>query len=332
MADREKSNASPLVSTIIPARDAEAHLSRAINSALAQTYSPLEVIVIDDNSGDNTSGVAAQYAPPVKVIRLSRSLGPGGARNVGIGAARGTYLAFLDADDEWLPEKIEKQIAIIEEAPDMTFVSSEAALVSDVPGAPVLVNQCRRPVTGSAAWKVLLAYPFVSTPTVLARRDAVLCAGGFDPALPIAEDQDLWIRLARLGQIGFHRGVLARVHDTPESVTKRRAREGAIFTLRVIARHIEVARAELSSAEIREIYVERYASLGRNAYESGAIMLGVRLLLHSIRLGHPVMPVCRYLITTSGIGRLVKYGISPGLRVSRRNSKSVNGTSRKSKQ
>lgn len=302
----------PLVSAIIPARDAELHLSRAVESALAQTYAPLEVIVIDDGSRDTTYELAARYGERLHLIRLPRPLGPAGARNVGIEAASGTYVAFLDADDEWLPDKTARQVAVIESAADMTFVSCRAAFVSEAPGAPMLVNQSRTPVKGYDAWKVLLAYPFVSTPTVLARRDAVLRAGLFNPALPTAEDQDLWIRLARLGQIGYVEDVLARVHDTPGSLTKRRAPEGVVHALEMIDRHVKAAAGELTAAEIREIYAERSTSLGRNAYEAGETMLGMRLLLRSIRLGRPALPVLAYLLSASPLGRMAKHYLRPG--------------------
>lgn len=312
MVRREGVLQAPLVSAIIPARNAVAHLPRAIESALAQTYQPLEVIVIDDGSEDATHQIAAYYGDRLRLIRLSRPLGPGGARNVGIGAAHGTYVAFLDADDEWLPEKTERQVAVIESVPDMTFVFCRAALVSKAPGAPMLVNQDRAPVSGSNAWKVLLAYPLVSTPTVLVRRDTVLRAGSFDAKLPIAEDQDLWIRLARLGQIGYVEEVMARVHDTPGSLTKRFAHEGVVHTLEVVDRHIKAAAGELTTAEIREVYAERSASLGRNAYAAGQTMQGVRLLLRSVRLGRPALPVLTYLIAASPIGQMARHCLSAG--------------------
>ncbi len=314
---------APLVSAIIPARDAEPHLARAIDSALAQTYVPLEVIVIDDGSRDATHQIASRYGDRLRLIRLPRPLGPGGARNVGIEAARGPYVAFLDADDEWLPEKTARQVAVIQSAPGMTFVFCGAAFISGAPDAPMLVNQNRAPVSGSDAWKVLLAYPFVSTPTVLARREAVLRAGLFDPALPIAEDQDLWIRLARLGRIGYVEEVMTRVHDTPGSLSKRRANEGVVYALEMIDRHIKAAAGELTAAEIREIYAERSASLGRNAYEAGETILGMRLLLDSIRLGRPALPVLAYLLSASPLGRLAKYYLGAGHTPARRGDASA---------
>lgn len=312
MAERECTSAAPLVSAIIPARDAERYLARAIDSALAQTYASLEVIVVDDGSVDTTYEVAACYGERLRLIRLPRPVGPGAARNVGIEAARGTYVAFLDADDEWLPEKTARQVALIESAADLTFVFCGAVFISEASNAPMLVNQNRAPVSGPDAWKVLLAYPFVSTPTVLARREAVLRVGLFDPALPIAEDQDLWIRLARLGQIGYVEEVMARVHDTPGSLAKRLAHEGVVRALEVVDRHVKAAAGELTAAEIREIYAERSASLGRNAYEAGETMLGMRLLLRSIHLGRPTLPVLAYLLSASPLGRMATHRLRAG--------------------
>jgi hypothetical protein len=124
----------------------------------------------------------------------------------------------------------------------------------------------------------------------------------FDSTLPIAEDQDLWIRLARLGPIGFVQEVLARVHDTPGSVTKRLTTKGVTCAMELIERHVETAHADLSAAEIRGIYAERCASLGRNAYEAGDTLLGLRLLLRAIGFGAPTLSTTAYLLSAS-LGR-----------------------------
>jgi hypothetical protein len=296
----------PLVSVVIPARDAALHVGRAIRSALSQVGVVTEVLVIDDGSSDGTGEVAASFPQGVRLISLARSLGPGGARNVGIRAARGAYIAFLDADDEWLPEKTACQVAVMERSPELTFVYCRAALVSDDPDAPKLVNEGREPSSGGDAWKALLAYPFTSTSTVLARRDAIDRAGLFDPDLPIAEDQDLWIRLARLGPIGYVENVLARVYDTPCSLMKRHGRQGVIHAWSVVQRHLHAAAADLTDTEVRRISAVRSAGLGRNAYEAGAIWLALRFLVRSVRLGHPVLPMVTYLLASSSPGRAAK--------------------------
>src|SRR5437773_3781756 len=101
------------VSVVIPTYNYARYLPEAIDSALAQTHAPLEVIVVDDGSTDDTPRVLAVYGDRIRVIRQANR-GPGAARNTGIAAARGEYVGFLDADDVWLPRKLELQMARFE--------------------------------------------------------------------------------------------------------------------------------------------------------------------------------------------------------------------------
>ena len=109
--------AGPLVSCIVPVWNCESYLSDAIDSIIGQTYRPIEVIVVDDGSTDRTAEIIARYADRLRAIRQPNA-GPGAARNVGIGLARGSYIAFLDADDLWQPEKLERQVGCLESSPD----------------------------------------------------------------------------------------------------------------------------------------------------------------------------------------------------------------------
>src|SRR5437868_11083365 len=114
----------PLVSIVIPAYNAAATIRRAVDSALAQTYHPIEVIVIDDCSQDATSEIMSTYADErIRFLRLPYNHGAGGALNPGIAIAKGEYIAFLDADDEWLPEKLAIQIPVLERNPRATMVN-----------------------------------------------------------------------------------------------------------------------------------------------------------------------------------------------------------------
>ena len=100
-------------SVVIPAYNAAAFIGNAIESVLAQTCKPLEVIVVDDGSSDNTPAIVESYGDPVRLIRQTNS-GPGAARNHGVRLATGDFIGLLDADDTWLPDKIERQAELIE--------------------------------------------------------------------------------------------------------------------------------------------------------------------------------------------------------------------------
>ncbi len=104
----------PRISIIIPAYNRADVLPRAINSVLSQTFTDYEIIVVDDASTDETSAVARNFNGPVHVIRHEVNRGPAAARNTGIEATSGAYVAFLDSDDEWMPEKLGRQIGLLE--------------------------------------------------------------------------------------------------------------------------------------------------------------------------------------------------------------------------
>ena len=109
----------PTVSCIVPAYNAEEHLGEALESILAQTHPPFEVIVSDDGSTDGTAAVAEAYAPAVTLLRLPENRGQATARNFGVSTARGDLVAFLDADDLWHPEKLAAQVAHLEANPGL---------------------------------------------------------------------------------------------------------------------------------------------------------------------------------------------------------------------
>jgi glycosyltransferase involved in cell wall biosynthesis len=169
------------VSVIIPAYKAGAYLERAVLSALGQTHAPLEVLVVDDGSPDNTFEVASSFQKPVRALRKPNG-GPASARNLGASEAIGEWIAFLDADDIWLPAKLERQIALASPDTDVVHCLYSPRLhPKDV-------------VTFEDLWE----RNCIGTSTVLLRRAAFLRLGGFDEDRSIigVEDYNLWLRLA----------------------------------------------------------------------------------------------------------------------------------------
>ena len=128
-----------LSSCIIPVFNGERYLSEALNSVIAQSYHDLEIIVADDGSTDGTAGVVASYGERVRYIR-QLNLGPAAARNLGVSIAQGEYLAFLDADDLWHPEKLMQQVARLQERPQIDFCFTRFQLF----WSPELADEERR--------------------------------------------------------------------------------------------------------------------------------------------------------------------------------------------
>lgn len=203
--------APPLVSVIIPAFNRQATICAAIESVLRQTYAAIEVILIDDCSADGTFEAAANIADPrLRLVRAPQNLGSGGARNLGLAQAHGTWIAFQDSDDEWLPAKLEKQMERLL-APGTDYIGSYCGMMT-IAGldhregqrsAPFYTPDpsIRRVETGLA--EALLERNFISTQTLVVRRDAIRSIGGFDQSFPANEDWDLALRLALHGPLAF---------------------------------------------------------------------------------------------------------------------------------
>lgn len=184
---------APLVSVIIPAYNARRFVGEAIDSVLRQTMNDLEIIVVDDGSTDTTPVVLADFGSAIRVHRQANG-GVASARNAGVATARGTYVAFLDADDVWLPEKLARQMPLFERSDvalvysGIRVVDADLRLVRDiVPAAPerALINTlCVEPP------------PVPLTMTGVVRRTAFDAVGGFDERLSTSADADFVCRVA----------------------------------------------------------------------------------------------------------------------------------------
>jgi len=183
------------VSCIIPTHNRAAFLADAISSALAQTYENLEVIVVDDASTDNTSDVVAAFNDGrITYLRHSMNKGGSAARNTGILTSRAEYVAFLDDDDEWLPEKIAKQMKVLRSsAPEVGCVYTGYWDVDRSSGSYVGKQIPNR--RGDLAKELQLENCIGSTSSVLVKRECLNEAGLFDESLPCSQDYDLWLRL-----------------------------------------------------------------------------------------------------------------------------------------
>ena len=298
---------SPFVTSLIPAFNAAATIRRAIDSALGQTYQNLEVVVVDDGSGDKTSEIVGSYArDDVRLIRLSSNQGASGAVNEGIAAAKGEFIAFLDADDEWLPTKLAKQIAALQSNPRAVMATCGCRFVD---GDGNVFREFGMPPPGidkSEVWRSLLAATFIAKPCVVARTAALRAVGPFDIDLPVAEDQNMWIRLSMTGEVEFVPEYLTLVHDAPRSLTKVYADKVDKYVLPMIRRHISQQDARLSSEQVKAILGARYTSVGRNLYMTGSLVRGTALILRAMLLGDHVWENLWYLAAASPPAKAVK--------------------------
>ena len=215
---------NPEVSVIIPTFN-RAHLIReALQSVFAQTFRGYEVIVVDDGSTDNTQEVLTPYLSRIRYVRQENQ-GASLARNRGILLSQAPYVAFLDSDDKWTPEKLERQVAYLEAHPNAGLVYGQMLSYSlhDTDKKRILPSKIVR-----SFQDLVRESNTIPTSTVLVRRRCFETVGFFSPAFPVAEDFDLWLRIARHFRIGYVEGVVAeyRVHTSNTTLNPEKVYRG----------------------------------------------------------------------------------------------------------
>ena len=183
-----------LISVIIPTYNRSAFLKEAIESVLKQTYQPFELIVVDDGSTDDTASVLSCYAGKISALSVHHG-GPSAARNYGIQAAHGDYIAFLDSDDLWLPGKLAAQMHFFHNNPEARICQTEEIWMRN----SVRVNP-RQKHKKYSGWIFDQCLPLcvVSPSAVMMHRSIFARVGLFDETFPACEDYDLWLRIAPL--------------------------------------------------------------------------------------------------------------------------------------
>lgn len=192
---------NPLISVIIATYNRAAYLPFAVDSILNQTYRNLELIIVDDGSADNTQEVLAhlQSDPRVRSIR-QRNAGQGAATNRGISLARGDYIAFLDDDDAWIPQKLELQVSAMEADKDAAVIYSPLSYI-DQTGNPLGAPEM--PLYSGSITNQLFISNFIPYGSVLAERKCFEEMGLFNPALVTGLDYDLWLRFSTRYAFGY---------------------------------------------------------------------------------------------------------------------------------
>jgi glycosyltransferase involved in cell wall biosynthesis len=210
-------NIGPSVSVIIPTYNYARFLTEAAESVLGQTFSDLELIIVDDGSTDNTVDVVRPYLSDDRVHYIHQeNRGLSAARNRGIRESRGEFIALLDADDVWFPSKIEKQVRLMGESPDVGLVYCKAENVSEkgdaLPGVPV-------PHKENITYKDLMYFPLTNPSCVFIRKRIFDEVGLFDESFTHLEDSNMWIRILRYYRSAYVDEVLVKIRKHPKSIS-----------------------------------------------------------------------------------------------------------------
>jgi glycosyltransferase involved in cell wall biosynthesis len=182
----------PQVSVIIPTYNRGWIIKEAIDSVLAQDYTEFELIVVDDGSTDHTSDILDSYGDDIKVLS-QKNKGVSAARNLGIAEASGKFIAFLDSDDLWLPQKLTVQIDFFNQTPDALICQTEEVWIRN--GLRVNPKKRHKKPSGMI-FKPSLELCLVSPSAVVIQRSLLDRVGEFDETLPACEDYDLWLRIS----------------------------------------------------------------------------------------------------------------------------------------
>jgi glycosyltransferase involved in cell wall biosynthesis len=257
-----------LVSVIIPTYNTGRYLAQAIESALSQSHSPVEIVVVDDGSTDNTDEVVAPYLDRIKYIR-QENRGLSAARNVGFRASRGEFVCFLDADDILLPDKFERQLAVFEREPDLGIVISGYIDVEEDGEAPIqtVVKRWHRD-----ALDHLLDHEVFPPHTALIHCQVLESVALFPEDIDTAESQEdwqLWLDLALNG---------VQFSSVPEPTCKYRSRKGSIRANPL--KHLDGARRVVSWLRIHphagkyQVRIERLAAIVEMERVAAALRTG----------------------------------------------------------
>jgi glycosyltransferase involved in cell wall biosynthesis len=206
------------ISVVIPCFNGERYVREAIRSALEQTLPPVEILVVDDASTDRSVEVASSVGPPVRVLRQRRNQGAAAARNLGIRAARGSWIAFLDADDRWSKDKLERQCSALEHAgEDVVLAFTDLYYFDD--NGPRHVVPCDNPADLDGDYHVHMLTRWVTIPSTTLVRADVAREILFPEGVRNVEDQQFFLLLRRRGRLLHVPGALTGYRRHPGQLT-----------------------------------------------------------------------------------------------------------------
>jgi glycosyltransferase involved in cell wall biosynthesis len=287
----------PKVSVIIPSHNRAVFLQGAIDSVLQQTYQDFEIIVVDDASLVDVRGIINSYHDSrIRLMRHAVNMGEAGARNTGISNSQGEYIAFLDDDDEWRPEKLALQVALIENSSPK--VGGIYTGYFRVDAYEKRVKSIAVPSKRGDIYRDLLESNVIGTPsTVLIRRACIENVGLFDGSVYYGIDHDLFLRIARHFDFDYLEELLVKYHIHKERLTNNPE---------IVSKGLEAMSCKYGKERgfllNRKICSIGYVHLGIQFYSIGGMKKGTAAFLKSIRL-NPFEWRGYYSLAASLLGR-----------------------------
>jgi cellulose synthase/poly-beta-1,6-N-acetylglucosamine synthase-like glycosyltransferase len=257
------------VAVVIPCYNSASCLARALDSVFAQTYRDYRIYVIDDGSIDDTEAVLRAYADRAVCVRQTHA-GQGAARNHAIRLSNSAYVAFLDADDEWLPNKLERSIEILRRDTRIGLVYSDCFTSGTSPFAGSHFARIGTPASGRV-FVPLLDNCNVFTPTVVVRRACLEDVGPFNESLAVGEDLNLWLRIAARWQFAVSMEALAIRHSRAGSLSQTTSVDLALSSSLAAVEHVAQTCPHLPAHERRALR----RSIANRHYEYGSYLLRI---------------------------------------------------------
>ena len=271
-------NINQNISVIIPTYNRAHLIAKAISSVLDQTYHDFELIVVDDGSTDNTMEVINGFNDPrIRYIRHDKNKGAAAARNTGIKAAIGSYIAFQDSDDEWLPDKLEKQLQAFNDAsPKVGVVYSGVWRI--VEGNKIIYTGYpdKKKEDGDLHYS-LLKKGTIYLQSAMIKKECFDKAGMFDEEIPAAEDWELWIRISKYYHFKYVKEPLTQIYYTPGSLATEIDKNVIAFQLILMKHQSDLKRD-------RRLFSDYLLSIGSYLCANRHFREGKNYLMQSLRL------------------------------------------------
>jgi len=284
----------PAVSVIIPTYNRADILPRAINSILGQTYRDLDIIIIDDGSSEDIQSILQSIeSGKITLIKHTENRGIAASRNAGIRASDSKYIALLDNDDEWLPEKLEKQIKLLNTAPAKTAIS-DTGFINIIKNKEYFVPAFEQRNKNGNIYRNIISKHFILPSTILIKRECFLSTGMLDENIPVFDDWDYFFRILKEYGIKSINEPLIRRHHHNDNVSSK-----IDIVLTGYSRLVEKHYTEISRDH--RLLSICYLKLGHMSCFQGESKKGREYLAKSIRTNHlEWRSYIAYLLSLSG--------------------------------